>query len=74
MKDPGTHLTNRLAETHWHPQGSKALNGQGPEGREGFHRQDFRDIAGTFQHLGDIPAGFFIASLPLLTQHRKSLL
>lgn len=73
MKEPSTYLTNHLARIHWHPQGSRAPNGQGPEGFKGFHRQDFRDNGSTYQHLGNIPAGFFAASLPPFTQCDKSL-
>lgn len=73
MKEPDIYLTNHLAGTYWHPRGSRARNGQGPEGFEGFHRQDFKDNWGTFQHPGNIPAGFFTASLPPFTQRGKSL-
>lgn len=72
MKEPGTYLTNHLAGSPWHPQAT-APNSQGPKGFEGSHRQDFRDNGGIFQHLGNIPAGFFTASLLPFTQHDKSL-
>lgn len=78
MKNQALNLTSHMHEptgTHrgQKSEGSRAPDRQGPEGFEGFQRHDFRDSGGTLPRAGNIPAGFFTASLPPFTQHEKSL-